>query len=297
LLRRQQDHRLAGFKPARSFLAVSAVKACSNGKAAGIQFPPRADAVLEIGTSRAQACKAPLANFLPYDGGLARSGIPTEELSMPSEAASTAPETSAVEEDQAIRERVRVLMNQILRQGQIDPEGVKEVLRAVTGGALSGTAPSADAWGTEFADAVRRLDAALVVSAEAAHRALETVAIRGKDVTDNDMKGALAGLMKLQEDCLAAVNVVSKRASGENLRRELDQLAVHAQNVGVEASARAGALINEFASRIAGTYRETTVPNLEAARAFSARMALLTSGIIAGVADALGDQSGSKKAK
>jgi uncharacterized protein DUF6781 len=217
---------------------------------------------------------------------------------MSSEAASTSPpETSAADEDQAIRERVRVLMSQILRQGQIDPEGVKEVVRAVTGGVLPGTAPTADASGTGFTDAVRRLDAALVVSSEAAHRALETVAIRGNDVTDNDIKGALASLMKLQEDCLAAVNVVSERASGKNLRRELDQLAVHAQNVGVEASARAGALMNEFASRIAGTYRETTVPNLEAARAFSARMALLTSGIIAGVADALSDQSGPKKAK
>ncbi len=217
---------------------------------------------------------------------------------MSSEAASTgSPETSAAEEDQAIRERVRTLMSQFLQQGQIDPEGVKGVMRAVTGGTPSGTPPTDDAPGMEFADAVRRLDAALAVSAEAAHRALETVAIRGKDVTDNDIKGALASLMKLQEDCLAAVNVVSERAGGENLRRELDQLAVHAQNIGVEASARAGALMNEFASRIAGTYRETSVPSLEAARAFSARMALLTSGIIAGVADALSDQSGSKKAK
>jgi hypothetical protein len=149
----------------------------------------------------------------------------------------------------------------------------------------------------EFVAAVRRLDAALVVSAEAAHRALETVAIRGKDVTDNDIKGALASLIKLREDCLATADLVAQRANGENLRRELDQLAVHAQNVGVEVSARASTLMNEFAGRISGTYRETTIPSLEAARAFSARMALLTSGIIAGVADALSDQSGSKKAK
>jgi hypothetical protein len=80
----------------------------------------------------------------------------------------------------------------------------------------------------EFAVAVRRVDEALVVSVEAAHRALETVASRGKDVTDNEIKGALASLMKLQEACLAAVSVVSERASGENLRRELDQLAVPA---------------------------------------------------------------------
>jgi hypothetical protein len=215
-----------------------------------------------------------------------------------SEAASTGPsETSVAEEDQAIRERVRALTSQVLRQGKIDPEGVKEIMRAVTGSAPSATAPSSDASGMEFSVAVRRLDAALGVSAQAAHRALETIAIRGTDVTDNDIKGAHASLMKLQEDCLAAANLVSKRASGENLRRELDQLAVHAQKVGVEASARAGALMNEFATRITSTYRETAVPSLEAARAFSTRMALLTSGIIAGVADALGDQSGSKKAK
>ena len=221
-----------------------------------------------------------------------------EELSVSSEAASTSPPvTSAAEEDQAIRERVRVLMSQILQQGQIDPEGVKEVMRAVTGAGPSATAPTADPSGMEFVAAVRRLDAALVVSAEAAHRALETVAIRGKDVTDNDIKGALVSLIKLREDCLATANLVAQRASGENLRRELDQLAVHAQNVGVEVSARVSTFMNDFASRIAGTYRETTIPSLEAARAFSARMALLTSGIIAGVADALSDQSGSKKAK
>src|SRR5262245_10984732 len=116
------------------------------------------------------------------------------------------PETSAAAEDQAIRERVRVLMSQIVRQGQIDPEGVKEVMRAVTGGALSRPDPLVDPSGAEFTEVVRRLDAALLVSSEAAHRALETVAIRGNDVTDNDMKGALASLMKLQDDCLAAVN-------------------------------------------------------------------------------------------
>jgi hypothetical protein len=221
-----------------------------------------------------------------------------EELIVSSEATSTGPpQTSGTEDDQVIRERVRVLTSQILRRGKIDPEGVKEVMRAVTGGAPSATSPTSDASDMEFSVAVRRLDAALGASAEAAHRALETVAIRGTDVTDNDIKGAHVSLMKLQEDCLAAANLVSKRASGENLRRELDQLAVHAQNVSVAAGTRAGALMNEFANRITGAYRETAVPSLEAARAFSARMALLTSGVIAGVADALSDQSGSKKAK
>jgi hypothetical protein len=218
-----------------------------------------------------------------------------QEPSMSGEATSTGlPETS-VADDQAIRERVRALMGQFLQQGQMDPEGVREVMQTVTGGVPLSKTP-AEASGMEFTDEVRRLNAALVVSAEAARRALETVANRGNDVTENDVKGALASLMKVQDDCQAAMNRVGERASA-NLRRELSELAMHAQNVGIEASARASALMNEFASRMAGTYRESAAPSLDAARAFSARMALLTSGIIAGVADALSDQSGSKKAK
>jgi len=215
---------------------------------------------------------------------------------MSGEAASTGlPETS-VADDQVLRERVRDLMSQFLQQGQIDPEGVRQVARTIAGAVPPGPASLAGASGTEFADAVRRLDAALVLSADAAHRALGTIAIRAQDATNNDIKGALTSLMKLRDDCQSALDIMRERASG-NLSRELSELAVHAKNVGVEASASAGALMNELANRMANTYRQTAVPGLDLARTFSARMALLTSGIIAGVADALSDQWGSRKAK
>src|SRR5262249_56493172 len=181
---------------------------------------------------------------------------------------------STAEQDQAIRERVRSLMSQLLQQGQIDPEGVKAVMRAVTGGVPSGTTGKDDAPGVEFGETVRRLDAAPVVSAEAAHVSLETVSMRGEDVTDNDIKGALASLLKLQEDCLVAVNRISERASGGNLRRGLDQLDVHAQKVWVGGSARARALVKEFTNPLAGTYRASAAPRPWAARAVRPRSAL-----------------------
>ena len=37
-------------------------------------------------------------------------------------------------EDQAIRERVRGLTNQALQQGRVDPEAVRDIVRAVIGG-------------------------------------------------------------------------------------------------------------------------------------------------------------------
>lgn len=216
---------------------------------------------------------------------------------MPNATAPAGPaETPTGGEDQAIRARMRELMSRLLRDGHIDTEGVRDVVQAVTRGMTSERAPTADQARAELPGTVRRLDAALATSAEATHRALELIANRGNDVTDNDIKGALASIAKLQEDCLAASNCLADAARG-NLRRELDQLAVHAQNIGAESSVRLAAMMNEFASGLGALYRDTAVPGLETARGLSVRMALLTSGIIAGVADALSEQSGPNKPK
>jgi hypothetical protein len=67
-------------------------------------------------------------------------------------------------------------------------------------------------------------------------------------------------------------------------------LAAHAQNLGVEASARIAAMMGEFANSMAS-------PGLATVRGASVRMALLASGLLAGVADALSDQTEVKKDK
>jgi hypothetical protein len=212
-----------------------------------------------------------------------------------SNASAPAGRPSTVGEDQAIRERMRELMSRLLREGRIDTEGMRDVMRAVTG-TTSDTATAAGQARADLLGAVRSLDAELVTSAAAAHRALEHIADRGNDVTDNDIKDGLASLAKLQEDCLAASSSLAAAATG-NLRRELDQLAAHAQNVGAETSARLAAMMNEVARGLGNLYRETAAPGLESARGLSVRMALLTSGIIAGVADALSEQAGPNKPK
>lgn len=193
-------------------------------------------------------------------------------------------------EDQTIRQRVKGLTSQVLQQGRIDPESVKDVIRAIIGGqpaeAVSSSAESREF----FADAVRELDEALVKSASAAHGALQQIAARGKDFTDNDLKEALVSLRKLEADYIAAANRLAEAMSGD-LRREMRELAVHAQNVGVEASARLATGIGNFANGISAP------PGLTTIRGASARMAFLASGVLAGVADALRDQTEQKKDK
>jgi hypothetical protein len=209
------------------------------------------------------------------------------EPRMPEATTSEAP-IPATTEDQAIRERVKGLTNQVLQEGRVDPEAVRDIFRAVIGGTPAKVGAGSGADRELFADAVRELDQALVKSASATHDALQQLAARGKDFTDNDLKEALVSLRKLEQDYAAAASRIAEAMTG-NLRREILELAARAQNVGVEASARVANLMGEFAGGMGAA------PGIATIRDAGVRMALLASGVLAGVADALRDRSGAKR--
>ena len=195
--------------------------------------------------------------------------------------------SAATAEDQEIRERVKGFTSQVLQQGRVDPDAVREIVRAVMGGSPGNPAASSTNARELFAEAVRTLDEALVKSASETHHALQQLASRGKDFTDNDLKEALVSMRRLEQDYAAAATRIGE-AMNTNLRREMAEIAVHAQNVGVEASARVVDLLGQFAGAIGAA------PAMATARDASARVTLAFSGILAGVADALRDQSKAK---
>ena len=117
-------------------------------------------------------------------------------------------------EDQVIRERVKGLTSQALQQGRIDPEAVKDIVRTVMGGTPDSMAASGAQARELFVDAVRKLDDALVKSASATHEALQRLAMRGKDFSDNDLKEALVSLRKLEQDYAAAASRIAEAMTG-----------------------------------------------------------------------------------
>ena len=90
----------------------------------------------------------------------------------PSDTASPVPT-----EDQAIRERVKGLTSQALKEGRVDAEAVRDIVRAVIGGTPGHTTVSGAEAREPFADAVRKLDEALMKSASATHDALQQLAV------------------------------------------------------------------------------------------------------------------------
>jgi hypothetical protein len=209
---------------------------------------------------------------------------------MPEPTTSATDTAPAAVEDQPIREHVKKLTSQVLQQGRVDPEAVREVASAVLGRTPGSTAVTGAKARELFAEAVGQLDDALVKSASAAHGALQQLASRGQDFTDNDLKEALVSLRKLEEDYVAISNRLAEALSA-NLRQEMTEIAAHAQNLGVEASVRVASMMGEFASSMGAGSGLTTV------RGASARMAMLASGALAGIADALRAHTETKKDK
>jgi hypothetical protein len=76
------------------------------------------------------------------------------------------------------------------------------------------------------------------------------------------------------------------------MRREMTEIAAHAQNLGVEASVRVANVMGEFANSLGAAGS-----GLAAVRGASARMAMLASGVMAGIADALRERTEAKKDK
>jgi hypothetical protein len=211
----------------------------------------------------------------------------------------TAPAAQAAQpqtDEQAIRERVRELTAQMLAGGRLDTDGVKEVVRAMGVGVGLPPAMDNEQARAAFAAAIAALDQTLQASAQAAHESLQVLASRGKDFSDNDLKSAFATLQKLQEAYVATANHIADATTG-SIRRELVDLALHAQRVGTDASVRIAQLMSEFASRMGGSTRGRAASGLDAAREYGVNMTMLTSGLLAGFADALRQQSEAKKAR
>ncbi len=215
------------------------------------------------------------------------------KTSNPAEEQATAP-VDRTRRDEDIRTKVKELASQALKGGQMDPKGVEDVVRSVTG-AMGGPPPPPTAEARKaLLEDIEGLQRRLKESAEAAQLALAQIGAKGVDFTENDVKQALAMFRELHEAYALAAARVADAASG-NIQRELRALAGHGELMGTEMGARAASVMTEFANRLTTASRETAASGLGTARDYSVRMSMLASGVLAGIADALREPAATDK--
>src|SRR6266850_2880138 len=111
-----------------------------------------------------------------------------------------------------IRRRVRELTLEALKTRRFDREGVRDVVRAVSEGMSLGAEGSRVGMRHALAESFRGMDQALTKSVEAGHAALRQLVATGRGISDHELKQALAGLKKVEEDFVATVSQVAESA-------------------------------------------------------------------------------------
>jgi hypothetical protein len=177
-----------------------------------------------------------------------------------------------------VTRRVRDLTLEALKNRRFDREGIRETVRSVTEGMAAAAPASGGSLRQAMGQAFRGMDEALTKSVQAGEEALRQLVATGRNLNDNEVKQALAGLKKIEEDFVASVSQVAASAN-ERARPELQELVRRATHAGTETGRQVAHLMSEF-----------TFSGLELAGQFSVRFAQMASGVLAGMADALEKQ-------
>jgi hypothetical protein len=193
--------------------------------------------------------------------------------------------SDAMRAGEDVTRRVRDLTLAALRNRSFDREGIREVVRAVTEGMAAAAPASGGSLRQAMGQAFRGMDEALSKSLEAGESAVRQMVATGRGVADNEVKQALAGLKKIEEDFVDTVSKVAASAN-ERARPELRALVERATHAGTETGKQTAKLMAEF-----------TFSGMELAGQFSVRFAQMASGVLAGMADALEKSAAEKKRK
>jgi hypothetical protein len=193
-----------------------------------------------------------------------------------------------------IRERIHDLTLLALRNRRFDRRGMQDVVRAVTDGVAHGAEQSQADLRQSLSEAFRGMDLALKRSAEAGGAALRQLATTGKDLSDNEIKQALANMKRLEDDFLTTAGRAAEAAS-ERIRPELRKILHSARETGTETGRIAARTMTDLGQRFSVASIDVAIAGMQVAAEVGGRFAQVASGILSGIADALATPPADKK--
>jgi hypothetical protein len=193
--------------------------------------------------------------------------------------------SEAMKAGEDVTRRFRDLTLDALRNRRFDREGIRDVVRTMTEGMAAATPASGGTLRKAMGQAFRGMDEALTKSVEAGEAALRQIVATGRGISDNEVKQALAGLKKIEDDFVDTVSQVADSANAR-ARPELRELVKRATHAGTETGRQVTHLMAEF-----------TFSGMELAGEFSKRFAQMAGGVLAGMADALEKSAAERQRK
>jgi hypothetical protein len=185
-----------------------------------------------------------------------------------------------------IRSRIHDITLLALTTRRFDRHGMQEVVRAVTDGMAVGAEQSRGDFRHALSEAFRGMDEALTRSAQAGGSALRQLAATGKDLSDTELKQALATMKRLEDDFLTTATHAAESTS-ERIRPELRKILHTARETGTETGKIAAKSMTELAQRFSVASIDMAIAGMEVAAEVGTRFAHIASGVLSGIADAL----------
>ena len=185
-----------------------------------------------------------------------------------------------------IRDRMRELTLQALQSRKLDLPAMGEVLKSLTEGISLGAEQRGQDVRRALSEAFAGMDQAMSKAAQASSLALKELASRGREFSDAELKQGLERMRQMESGFLDSVRQVSQSASG-TVKNEWKDLMAHAQRAGTDTGQVVSQTARDLSARMGASMSEGAIASVEAARQFGERFAALTSGILAGMSEAL----------
>ena len=192
----------------------------------------------------------------------------------------------AVRQGTDIRGKVRELTLGALRDRRFDRQSIRDVVRAVTEGAVQGAGQNRAKMREAMSEVLHGLDQALRVSTEAGRVALKELTATGRSFSDQDVKAALSNLRKMEDDFLGTVKQVADTANAK-VRPELREALRAARETGTKTGREVALAMGDFAKKFSAASFDAALVGLETANEFGQRFAMVASGVLGGLAEAL----------
>jgi hypothetical protein len=185
-----------------------------------------------------------------------------------------------------VREEVRRITLEALRDRRLDTEGVKRVMQAVVDGARRGSSDLGGQGRQKLSEAISGLDDALAAAAEATDLAVREAVGRGREFSRKELERTLDGLSSLETMFVDTLRSAARSASGF-AADTLNDLAEHARGSGTSVGSRVNASLSQLRKAVSEMASARLEAGAETLRSGGAALADVAAGFLAGIADRL----------
>jgi hypothetical protein len=199
-----------------------------------------------------------------------------------------------VQKEVDLRERVRNLTLDALRQGHLDGKEIRAVVKSVLDGVNLGLDRRAADVRQAAREAVGGLDEALGQAANALALAVKQAVSEGSEYTNQDLKGQWENIKQLESGFLTALKDTAA-AARDKAKVELGDLFTHLSRSGTDTGRRVKETLETVGNRVEAVLAEGRHAAGSSAREAGSRIAAAASGFLAGVAEVLQEKSQTQK--